>query len=118
MSTIISILQWVVGAQLLFWGLNGFFHFKPIPPSDPRIEAFVTKCYKIPALMTLVKGIQVLTGGLLLWGVPPLITALVLLPIISVITTLHLLYNSRRLEVLAPLSLPYYILLVLLFWRL
>lgn len=107
-------IQFLVAAQYLFWGLNGFLHFKSLPASDPRIDLFVEKCFQIPLLMTTVKLMQIVASiGLFLNQIPLFWTA-ILFPITTVISVLHLIYNKKRYEVLLPLSMPYYILVILL----
>lgn len=114
MKALTVALQIVVGLQYVFWGLNGFLHFKALPPSDERIQKFVERCYQTPGLMNGVKIIQILAGLLLILDTQVLAALLFLFPITTVISWLHLRYNKRKAEVLVPLSLPFYILTTLL----
>jgi uncharacterized membrane protein YphA (DoxX/SURF4 family) len=55
----------VLGLVFFVFGLNGFFHFLPQPPSPPGVEGFLqlmTGSY----LFTLVKATEVAVGALLL----------------------------------------------------
>lgn len=103
-------LRWILGLQLLFWGLNGFFHWKQVPPSAPSINDFTDACHQVKFLLPTVKLIEIVFGSLLLVNTAVPLSLIALAPIIFVITGLHLLYNKRFWEVILPISVPFLVL--------
>ena len=81
--------RWIFGAQMVFWGLNGFFHFLAIPPSSDVITRFTEACLETKFIMPTVKVIEVLCGALLILKVAVPISLIFFSPIIFVITLLH-----------------------------
>jgi len=106
------IFRWILGGQLLFWGLNSVFHWIAIPPSNKVIEQFTEACFKTKFIMPTVKALEIVGGLLLLSGFYTHLALLALAPLIFVITGLHLFHNKRSWEVLVPISLPYVVLLI------
>lgn len=107
------IARWILGLQMLFWGLNSFFNWKQIPPSAAPIENFVKACIETRFLMPTVKLVEILGGALLLTGYGTLLAEVVLAPLIFVICGLHLRHNPRGWTVVLPLALPYLVILLL-----
>lgn len=102
----------IVGAYFLYWGLNGFFQWKAIPPNSSAFESFIGRLLQVPLLMTLVKGIEITAGLMLILGFWPELAWLALLPIVLVITTSHVLLNFRLgWRVALEVAVPYLILL-------
>lgn len=101
------VLRWALGFQLAFWGLNGFFHWKQIPPSSPAIDKFTAACFESRFIMPTVKIFEIVFGLLLLLDKATPLALVMLAPIVFVITGLHILYNKKWWEVLIPLSLPF-----------
>ncbi|WII72588.1 hypothetical protein QJS83_01725 [Bdellovibrio sp. 22V] len=113
MSEYIEIgLRWIFGFQMLFWGLNGFFHWVPIPPSPKVIDDFVAACMQTRFILPTVKIIEIVFGAFLLFNFIVPVSLLVFAPIMFVVSGLHLLHNPKWAAVLIPLSLPYLVLLV------
>jgi hypothetical protein len=54
------------GAAFLTFGLNGFFHFLPMPPPPPAAGAFGGALLATGYMFPLIKGTEVLVGALLL----------------------------------------------------
>lgn len=98
---------------MLFWGLNGFFHWVKIPPSGPIIEGFVTACIETRFIMPTVKLLEIMGGALLLFhvGLPLVLAAFA--PVIFVVSGLHVLHNPRPWGVLVSTTLPYLILVLI-----
>jgi hypothetical protein len=88
----------LLGLIFFVFGLNGFLHFLPAPPMPESAAAFVGGLMAGGYLFPLVKGIEVVSGALLLGNrfVPLALT--VLAPIVVNIVALHAL--------LAPAGLP------------
>ncbi len=101
------VIRWIFAAPMVFWGLNGFFHFVAIPPSSPTIDKFTEACLEARFIMPAVKIIEFVGGLFLLmnWGVPFVLACFA--PILFVVTGLHLLYNPKPWAVLVTCSLPY-----------
>jgi uncharacterized membrane protein YphA (DoxX/SURF4 family) len=108
-----TILRWTLGLQMLFWGLNGFFNWKPIPRSDDLITRFADLCYESRFILPTVKIFEIVFGALLLTGSGTLVALIFLGPIIFVITGLHLFHNKKGWQVIFPITVPF-VLLVLL----
>lgn len=114
------IFRWILGLQLVFWGLNGFFHWKSIPPSTDFINRFSEICVQSRFIMPTVKVFEILFGFLLLTGTHTSLALIALGPIIFVVTGLHAVHNPQRSwEVVLPISLPFVGVLLLNFesWR-
>ena len=105
--------RWIFGLQMVFWGLNGFFHFLPIPPSSPTITRFTEACIEAKFIMPTVKVIEILCGALLIFKVAVPLSLICFSPIMFVVTLLHLIHNPKPWAVLAPLSAPFAILIAL-----
>ena len=112
------VVRWMLGLQLLFWGLNGFFHWKQTPPSNDFINEFTDACLRSKFIMPVVKIFETVFGALLLTGVGTLVALIALGPIISVISGLHLFHNRRAWEVLLPITLPFLVIAILNFEKL
>ncbi len=104
-------LRGILGLQLLFWGLNGFFGWVKIPPSGPVIDNFVDACHQTKFIMPTVKILEILLGVFLILGFMVTVSLLTLAPIVFVIAGLHLLHNPKPWGVLIPFCLPYVALL-------
>ncbi len=104
--------RWVLGLQLLFWGLNGFFQWKAIPACGAFIDRFSDICAQSKFIMPTVKTIEIVFGIALLTGYATLLSLIFLGPIIFVISGLHLLHNRRWWQVLIPITVPYLLLVL------
>jgi uncharacterized membrane protein YphA (DoxX/SURF4 family) len=110
------LLRWFFGLQMVFWGLNGFFHWKPIPRSEDFITRFSDLCLESRFLLPTVKVFEIFFGALLLSGSGILVSLIFLGPIVFVITGLHLFHNPKAWQVLLPITVPF-LLIVILNWR-
>src|SRR5262245_14008901 len=80
----------VLGLIFTVFGLNGFLHFLPQPPSTPAAMAFGGALAATGYMFPLIKGTEVLAGVLLLSGryVPLALTLLA--PVVVNIVAFHL----------------------------
>lgn len=106
-------LRWILGTQLFFWGLNGFFQWKKVPPSSEIINQFTELCIQSKFIMPTVKTVEIVGGVLLVLNLATPLALVTLAPLIFVITGLHLFHNKRWWEVIVPLSLPFITLMAL-----
>lgn len=106
-------LRWLFAAQMVLWGLNGFFHWMQIPPSDPKIDRFVGACIESKFIMPTVKLLEIVFGLFLLFDFLTPFSLFVFAPLMFVISGLHILHNPKPWSVLVPCTLPYLILLFL-----
>ncbi|MEN0058509.1 MAG: DoxX family membrane protein [Bdellovibrio sp.] len=114
MDIVEMLLRLFFGLTMAFWGLNGFFHWKPIPPASPTIESFVAACTETRFIMPLVKIIEIVCGLCLVLKILVPLSLVVLSPLILVITGLHVFHNPRPGSVLFSTTLPF---LILFFWH-
>ncbi|PWU22051.1 MAG: hypothetical protein C5B49_01460 [Bdellovibrio sp.] len=107
----LEIVRITFGAYILFWGLNGWFGWLPIPRNAIRFESFMTALAETGYLLEIVKVIEVLSGVLLLvgWQVP--LALLALAPVVFVICSAHLWLNfAKGWRVAIIVGVPYLIL--------
>lgn len=109
-GSIYLIIRTIVGLYFLYWGLNGFFQWKAIPQNAPAFESFIARLHSIPALMNVVKLIEIGAGTLLVLGIGVPFALLALAPVVLVITLLHLILNfklgwSVALQVFVPFAI-------------
>ncbi|MGZ3744070.1 MAG: hypothetical protein ACXWRE_06035 [Pseudobdellovibrionaceae bacterium] len=119
MEHIELLLRWIFGLQISFWGFNGFFHWKQIPPSPQVINDFTEACIKTKFILPTVKIFEIVFGILLLTGVCTLLSLTALAPIIFVISGLHLCHNKNPWPVIGSITFPFVILVILKYdnWR-
>lgn len=108
-----AILRGVFGLQMLFWGLNGFFHWIQLPPAAPAIEKTVNACIESRFIMFTVKAIEVIFGTFLVLGFMVPLSLLMFAPLMFVITGLHLFHNPRPWAILVSYTAPYIALLLI-----
>lgn len=102
--------RWFFSLQMIFWGLNGFFHWVKIPPSGPGIDGFTQACINTGFIMPVVKLLEVVGGVFLLLHVALSLTLVAFAPVVFVITGLHIFHNPKPWGVLASITLPYLLL--------
>ena len=88
LSRIFSIL---LGLLFVVFGLNGFFHFMPVPPMEGDAAAFMGALAATGYMFPLIKGTEVIGGALLLSGRGVPLGLLLLAPVIVNILAFHLL---------------------------
>jgi uncharacterized membrane protein YphA (DoxX/SURF4 family) len=94
----------VLGSIFVLFGLNGFLHFLPQPPSPPAAAAFGGALAATGYMFPLIKGIEVLTGLLLLSGRFVPLALILLAPVVVNIVAFHLFLAP------AGLALPFVVL--------
>lgn len=105
--------RWFFGAQMVFWGLNGFFNWIKISPAGEVIEQFVKACIDTKFIMPTVKAFEVLFGLFLVIGFMIPVSLVCLSPLIFVITGLHAFHNPKPWGVLISYTFPFVVLLFL-----
>ena len=86
---IATVARTVQGAAFLTFGLNGFFHFLPMPPPPPAAGAFFGALFATGYMLPLIKGTEVVTAVMLLSNrFVPLALALIA-PVIVNILAFH-----------------------------
>lgn len=106
------ILRWFFSLQMLFWGLNGFFHLVQIPPTSEKMDRFVNVCIEVKFIMPTVKILEIILSLCLLANIFVPFSLIAFAPIIFIITGLHIFLNPRPFIVLLTCSLPYSLLLL------
>lgn len=104
-------LRFIFGAQMFFWGMNGFFNWVKIPPSSKIIDRFVESCIETRFIMPLVKIIEIAGGALIVLGIFVLPSLMVFAPLMTIITGLHLFHNPKPWGVILTCTLPYIMLI-------
>lgn len=107
------VFRWILGLQMAFWGLNGFFHWKQIPPSAKAINDFTQACLDTKFIMPTVKVFEIVFGILLLSGFFTLLALVALSPIVFVISGLHLCHNKNPWPVIGLITVPFLVLVIL-----
>lgn len=105
----------LLGLIFLVFGLNGFFHFLPMPPLTKTAGEFVSGLLKSPLLFPFMSFIQVVCGALLLSGTLVPFALLLLAPIILNIFLYHLALAPESLG-MAFFILAAHILLAIYYW--
>lgn len=106
-----SVIRWLFALQMVFWGLNGFFHWIQIRPAGAVIEKFVQACIETRFIMPTVKLIEIVFGFCLLFGFLVPLSLAIFAPLMFIVTGLHIWHNPRPWSVLVPCTLPYILLL-------
>jgi putative oxidoreductase len=95
--------QYLLGLAFLVFGLDGFFHFIPIPPARPPAQQLIGALIHTGYFFQMVKAIEV-TAGILLLSNRLVPLALVLLaPLLVGITSIHAFLNPEGLPLMIVL---------------
>lgn len=97
MKTTSTIARYLAGVIFLVFGLNGFLHFIPLPPPSGVAGQFMGALY-VSHYLTLIFGLQVVGGALLLANRFVPLALVILAPVIVNIVSFHAL--------MAPSGLP------------
>jgi hypothetical protein len=97
MKTASAIARYLAGLIFLVFGLNGFLHFIPLPPPSGIAAQFMGALY-VSHYLTLIFGLQVIGGVLLLVNRFVPLAVAILAPVIVNILSFHAL--------MAPSGLP------------
>lgn len=99
--------RWLLGLQMIFWGLNGYFGWIQFQRQPPVIENFIKACFETRFIMPFVKIWEIGAGSLLIFNLAPKTALILLYPILAVVIPLHLLHNRTKwYEVVLPLGIP------------
>ncbi len=90
MSRIVPVARILLGLAFLVFGLNGFFHFMPMPPLAERPGAFIGALAATGYMFPLIKGTEVLAGALLLSGRFVPLALVLLAPVLVNIAAFHI----------------------------
>ena len=93
MTRIAPVARILLGLVFLVFGLNGFFHFLPMPPLAERPGAFMRALAATGYMFPLIKGTEVVAGVLLLAGRFVPLALLLLAPIVVNILAFHLVFT-------------------------
>lgn len=114
MKTATHVARYLLGLVFFVFGLNGFFNFIKVPPMPIEATEFLGALVKTGYLMTLVKGMEVACGILLLAGLAVPLALVALAPIIVNIVLFHL-YLTPPQEAVPPFV--FLVLHLFLVWR-
>jgi putative oxidoreductase len=106
MNKLPTLARILLGLIFVVFGLNGFFHFLPMPPMPEKAAAFAGALFSSGYFFPFLKTIEVICGVLLLVGAFVPLALVVLAPIIANIFMFH--------AFLAPSGLPLPIIIGLL----
>jgi uncharacterized membrane protein YphA (DoxX/SURF4 family) len=107
MDILMTVVRLGLGLNFVFWGLNGFFNWRAIPPSDSHISDFSEACVRTGFIMPVVKLLEIAGGSMLVIGVWPKLALILLGPLVFLITGLHLRWNRRPWGILLTVTVPY-----------
>src|SRR3989344_6088091 len=98
MSKFPMIARILLGLIFFVFGLNGFFHFIPMPETMPeRMTTFFTGMVATGYFLPLLSGTQVVCGALLLVGAFIPLALVVLAPVILNIFLVHVFMDPKGL---------------------
>lgn len=89
----------LLGAALLTFGLNGFFHFMPNPPATAEAGALLGALAKTGYFFPFVKAIEVVTGLLLLSNKFVAFALVLFTPILVGIAQINLILNPSGIPI-------------------
>ncbi|MGH1467736.1 MAG: DoxX family protein [Bdellovibrionales bacterium] len=106
----VLITRLLLGALLLAFGLNGFFHFMPNPPSTEEAGALLGALGATGYFFPFVKSIEILTGLLLLSNKFTALALAIFTPVLVGIAQINFILNPAGIPVtLVLLALHLYL---------
>jgi uncharacterized membrane protein YphA (DoxX/SURF4 family) len=90
MSRIVPVARILLGLVFFVFGLNGFFHFLPMPPLAERPGAFMGALAATGYMFPLIKATEVVASVLLLSGRFVPLALLLLAPVLVNIAAFHI----------------------------
>ena len=93
-NKIILGLQMVAGLLLVVFGLNGFFHFIPMPQPSPEMGAWLGAIFKIGYLFPLIALIEIVAGLSYLSNKFSALMAVILMPVMLNALLAHIFLND------------------------
>ena len=98
----------LLGLQFLFFGLNAFLNWFPLPKPNVLMLSAIESLEKLRFILPSVKALQILTGLCLVLNFKVFLSWLALGPIVFGIIALHLLFNFQKSWIiLIQVLLPY-----------
>ncbi len=97
MQKVVTVLRSLLGLLLLVFGLNGFFHFIPLPEHTAAADSFLGALVDSGYLMTLVKATEIFCGLTLISGIFTPLGLVVLAPITVNILAFHVMLDRSGL---------------------
>jgi hypothetical protein len=110
-----SVVRSLLGLIYVFFGLNFFLHFLPMPPPPAQpgpAESFMGGLFQAGYFFPMVKGIEVLLGGFLLLNFFTPLSLIILAPISLNIFLFHAFLSPAGI----PMSILILVLHIFLFW--
>jgi len=86
---LVTIARILLGLVFFVFGLNGFLNFMPVPPMEGGAAAFIGALGATGYMFPLIKGTEVLGGGLLLSGRYIPLALVLLAPVLVNIVLFH-----------------------------
>lgn len=102
----------IIGLVFFIFGLNGFFHFIPVPPAPEAAGQFITALLRTGYVMPIVKITEVICGLGFLTGLFIPLCLVVITPILINIALFNLVLNPSGLWMAALVVIPYGILIL------
>jgi uncharacterized membrane protein YphA (DoxX/SURF4 family) len=113
MQKLLLIVQIVLGLTFLVFGLNGFYHFIPVPPMAPAGQRFIGDLIATGYMLPLWKGTEVIAGALLVVDIFAGLALVCLAPVIVNIAAFHAFLDPKN----APIGFGLVALAVVTAWR-
>lgn len=86
----------LLGLSFFWFGLNGFFHWRPLPEMNPAMTKFNEHLYETKIILPVVKLFEVIFGLALIANQWTLLATIALSPIIFFIALAHASFNRSR----------------------
>lgn len=112
MNFFLLIVRVLLGVIFLTFGLNGFLDFIPVPPLTDKANNFFLALTNTGYMLPLWKGVEVITGFLLLFNRFVSLALIMITPVLVNIICYHLFLDQGGLVIALPLLVFHIILLV------
>ena len=96
MNTFEVILQGSFGLMMAYYGLNGFFHWQPIPKGTEKMEKFNQALFDTKIILPVVKVFEIVFGLSVAVGFKKEWALLALSPIVFFIFVAHMAFNRPK----------------------
>ncbi len=93
---IFDLARWSLGLLYFGFGLNGLFHFRPLPPMNPEMTAFNHHLQGTQIILPVVKIFEVVFGFALLMNQRTFLSTVTLAPISFFIVLAHVYFNRPK----------------------
>lgn len=112
MEKIALISRVILGLVFFIFGLNGFFHFIPVPQAPEQASQFMLAIIKTGYLMPLIKVVEVISGLGLLTGLFIPLCLVLITPVLINIFLFNLVLNPSAFWMNIVITIPYLFLLI------